>query len=140
MTQTLTLQIPAEMAEAISIAAHSEDATLGEIIRDAIWRDMRRRTTLKQVETMQTKAFDSLRNLLQADFERALNWQHLQSRLLDKGYRLLQGRGDLIVHRASGERICRIADLQQDQSALTQRFQAPFGAHFDTESPQALAS
>ena len=139
MTQTLTLQIPTDMAEAISLIARSEDATPGEIIRDAIWRDMRRRAALKKAETLFDRAYDPVRNLLEPDFESALDWQHLQSRLQDKGYRLLQGRCDLIVHRTSGERICSLSEIGQNQSELALRFKAPFGAHLD-DTPQALAS
>lgn len=140
MTQTIELHISNEMASTVSLVAQSEDATVGEIIRDAVRRDLRRRATIQNAETQQRRAFDPLRNLLQPDFEKALNWEHLQSRLLDKGYRLLQGRGDIMVHRASGERICRLSDLGQNQVALARRFQVAFvHQQAGMDAPQALA-
>ena len=127
MVHTLTLQISSDMAEAISLVAKAEDATPSEVIRDAIRRDLRRQATLIRQRSQQRRAFDPIRNLLLTDFERAQNWDHLQSRLLDKGYRLFQRGGDLVIHRASGEQICRLSDIGQNQTALARRFQAPFG-------------
>lgn len=141
MTHTLTLNVSGEMADALSLVAKSEDATLGEIIRDAVRRDLRRRSVIQAADNQERRAFDPLRKLLQPDFERAQNWQHLQSRLMDKGYRLLKGRGDVMIHRASGELICRLSDIGQNQVALARRFQSPFADRqegMDTE--QALAS
>ncbi len=141
MTHTLTLHVSGEMAEALSLVAKSEDATLGEIVRDAIRRDLQRRAIAKKTQGEQRRAFDPLRKLLQSDFERAQDWQHLQSRLMDKGYRLLQGHGDVMIHRASGELICRLSDLGQNQVALARRFQAPFGTGQEApQTPRALAS
>ena len=138
MTQSIYIHIPDEMAEAISLIAQAEDATAGEVIRDAIWRDMRQRTLSIEGETPLQRAYDPLRLLLQDDFDQAQNWPHLRSLLQDKGLQLLQGQHDLMIHRTSGEQICRLSDIGQNRVALNRRFDAAFCDQSD-HGPQALA-
>ena len=48
MTQELSLRISDEMAEALDLIAKAEDATVAEIVRDSVRREVRQRVAFSQ--------------------------------------------------------------------------------------------
>lgn len=128
------------MAEALTLIAKSEDATIGEIVRDAVRLDLRARTNGDKARAENARRIAPLRSLLENDFKYAQSWMHLQTRLAEKGYRLHQGQSDINLHRLSGEHICTLSDLQLCQTDLARQFDTAFEEAISaTSAPTALA-
>ena len=110
--------------------ASDDDVSVGQIIRDAVNRDIRRRAEAKTPVRADERPVAPLRALLAGDFAYARNWGDLQSRLSDKGYRLAESGGGLILQaRATGDRICKASELGYSYSALLRRFDCVFPGH-----------
>ena len=110
--------------------ASDDDVSVGQIIRDAVNRDIRRRAEAKTPVRADERLVAPLRALLAGDFAYARNWGDLQSRLYDKGYRLAESGGGLILQaRATGDRICKASELGYSYSALLRRFDCVFPGH-----------
>ena len=110
--------------------ASDDDVSVGQIIRDAVNRDIRRRAEAKTPVRADERLVAPLRALLAGDFAYARNWGDLQSRLSDKGYRLAESGGGLILQaRATGDRICKASELGYSYSALLRRFDCVFPGH-----------
>ncbi len=110
--------------------ASDDDVSVGQIIRDAVNRDIRRRAEAKTPVRADERLVAPLRALLAGDFAYARNWGDLQSRLSDKGYRLAESGGGLILQsRDTGDRICKASELGYSYSALLRRFDCVFPGH-----------
>ena len=128
MERTLRLD-PAVWAVLERIAAEN-DVSVGQIIRSAVDRDIRRRAEAKTPVRADERLVAPLRALLADDFAYARGWDDLQSRLATKGYRLSEAGGGLILQsRNSGERICKASELGYSYSALLRRFDRIFPGH-----------
>ncbi len=125
----VTLKLPEAMVAALRGIAAEEDVSVGQIIRDAIERDMRRRATAKTAERPDERLVAPLRALLADDFAYARGWDDLFERLAAKGYRLSESGGGLVLVDADGRRICKGSDLGYSYSRLLRRFDAPFPDH-----------
>ncbi len=110
--EELTLQVPAVMLAALTIVAGHEDVSVGQIIRDAITRDLQRREKAKTPVRADEWLVAPLRALLADDFAYARNWDDLFGRLRAKGLRLAESGGGLILlDHGGGERICKGSEL-----------------------------
>jgi hypothetical protein len=110
--------------------AAEEDVSVGQIIRNAINRDIRRREEAKTPVRADERLVAPLRALLADDFAYAKGWGELQARLVKKGYRLAEAGGGLILQsRDSGARICKASELGYSYSALLRRFDTVFPGH-----------
>ena len=128
MERTLRLD-PAVWAVLERIAAEN-DESVGQIIRSAINRDIRRRAEAKTPIRADERLVAPLRALLAHDFAYARGWGDLQSRLFAKGYRLSESGGGLILQACdTGERICKASELGYSYSALLRRFDCVFPGH-----------
>lgn len=127
--ETVSIQLSAEMIAALREIARCEDATPGAIIRDAIKRDLFRRTRAKSARRADEQLVAPLRALLADDFAYAGNWDELQIRLRRKGYQLREAGGGLALHDLQGNRVCKGSDLGFSYTRLMQRLRAPFPGH-----------
>jgi hypothetical protein len=110
--------------------ASDDDVSVGQIIRDAVNRDIRRRAEAKTPVRADERLVAPLRALLADDFAYARTWAELQARLGAKGYRLAEAGGGLILQaRDSGDRICKASELGYSYSALLRRFDCVFPGH-----------
>lgn len=129
----ITLKLPAATMAALRRVAQDDDVTPGQIIREAIDRDLRRRAAAKTPIRADERLVAPLRALLADDFAYARDWADLQSRLRAKGYRLAEAGGGLILTtHPKGERLCKGSELGYGYSALLRKFNAPFPGHSHT--------
>jgi hypothetical protein len=118
---------------ALEKAASEDDVTVGQIIRDAVDRDLRRRAQAKTPVRADERLVAPLRALLAHDFAYARGWDDLQTRLVAKGYKLAESGGGLILQtRDTGDRICKASELGYSYSALLRRFDHVFPGHSHT--------
>jgi hypothetical protein len=126
----ITLKLSEVTAAALRQLAEQEDVSIGQIIRDAIRRDLSRREKAKTPIRADERLVAPLRALLADDFAYAQNWSDLTRRLLQKGYRLAESGGGLILlHHLGGERLCKASELGYSYSQLLRKFDAPFPGH-----------
>ncbi len=110
-----------------------DDVSVGQIIRDAVNRDIRRRAEAKTPVRADERLVAPLRALLADDLAYAQSWEDLQARLLVKGYRLAEAGGGLILQAdATGDRLCKASELGYSYSALLRRFDCVFPGHAHT--------
>jgi hypothetical protein len=118
---------------ALEKSATEEDVSVGQIIREAVDRDLRRRAQAKTSVRADERLVAPLRALLAGDFAYARNWDDLQARLSGKGFRLAEAGGGLILQAmATGDRICKASELGYSYSALLRRFDCVFPGHAHT--------
>ena len=124
------LKLSNEMLSALRAWAQKEDVTVGQIIRDAIARDLRRREKAKTPNRADERLVAPLRALLADDLAYAENWADLSRRLASKGFELREAGGGLALHRLSdGSRLCKASELGYAYRTLMRRFMAPFPGH-----------
>ncbi len=115
---------------ALSSVAKAEDVSIGQVIRDAINRDLSRREKAKTPVRADERLVAPLRALLADDFAYARDWDDLMHRLRKKGYRLAEAGGGLILqNHASGQRLCKGSELGYSYTQLLRKFDAPFPGH-----------
>ncbi len=124
------LKLSSETLSALRVWARREDVTVGQIIRDAIARDLRRREKAKTPNRADERLVAPLRALLADDLAYSRNWPDLERRLADKGFEFREAGGGLALHRrADGARLCKASELGYAYRALMRRFAAPFPGH-----------
>jgi hypothetical protein len=135
----VSLKLSEPMLRALSATARAEDVTPGQIIRDAIARDLRRRKAKTPV-----RADEHLVAPLQALLGPALglssDWYELQAALVRHGYRLHEAGGGLALHRADdGSRVCKASELGFSYTKLQRRLGGPIPRPGTTTPPPAVA-
>ncbi|MDZ4136604.1 MAG: hypothetical protein U1D06_13575 [Paracoccaceae bacterium] len=128
--ESLTVMLSRPMILALQRIAVVEDVTVGQVIRNAISRDLSRREKAKTPVRVDERLVAPWRALLADDFAYAENWGELQDRLSRKGYALAEAGGRLILQsRSTGERLCKGSELGCGYSSLLRRFKMPFPGH-----------
>ncbi|MEO1641256.1 MAG: hypothetical protein AAFU41_18635 [Pseudomonadota bacterium] len=127
--ETVTVKLPPEMFAALRGIARQEDTTPGAVIRDAIKRDLFRRSRAKTAKRTDEQLVAPLRALLADDFNYADGWADLQERLHRKGFQLREAGGGLALHDRLGARLCKGSELGYSYGHLMRRFAAPFPNH-----------
>ncbi len=125
----ITLHLSDVTIAALEAVAADEDVTVGQILRDAVERDLRRRAAAKTPIRADERLVAPLRALLAYDFAYATGWSDLMSRLKHKGFVLVESGGGLILKRQSGERLCKASELGYSYSRLLARFDTAFPGH-----------
>ena len=126
----VTVDIPEPMLRALSALARSGGVTVGQLMRDAIARDLRLRARPKKDDRTDEALVASLRSLLAQDFADATGWTDLQNRLARHGYTLRPAGGGLILCALSdGRRCCKASDLGHAHSQLARTFGRAFPGH-----------
>jgi len=124
---TMTMKLPLPTHSALAALAEEQKVSVGQIIRVAIDREIRRRTKSKLPEKADARLFEHLQARLGEDFQSSENWQTLQKRLSGKGYRLRESGGGLdLTDRATGNHLCKTSDLGYEYSKLLRKFRSPF--------------
>ena len=132
-TRDVTLKLPKPVLDALILAADQDDVSVGQIIREAIDRDLRRRVAAKTPVRADERLVAPLRALLAVDFAYASSWDDLAQRLHGKGYTLAESGGGLILlDQATGQRICKGSELGYGYAQLLRKFNAPFPNHRHT--------
>ena len=126
---TVTIKLAPEMIAALRQIACEDDASVGMLVRDAIQRDLYRRTRAKSARRADEQLVAPLRARLADDLGYAAGWDDLQKRLSRKGYQFQEAGGGLALHDMAGKRICKGSDLGYSYSRLMRRFCAPFPGH-----------
>ena len=125
----ITLHLSDVTLSALEAAAVEDDVTVGQILRDVIERDLRRRAQAKTPVRADERLVAPLRALLADDFAFAQGWADLASRLSRKGFLLVESGGGLLLRRSSGERLCKASELGYSYSRLLARFDTAFPGH-----------
>lgn len=127
----VTLRLSEPMIASALRLAQARDATLGQVVRDALSAEIRRcsrnATTSNRAEE---QLLAPLRVLLASEFARAKSWQDLKNRLQIQGYALREAGGGLALHsHPEGVRMCKASELGHAYVSLIRRFGAPFPTH-----------
>ncbi len=127
--ESVFVKLPAPTLEALNRIARQEDVSVGQVIRDSLSRDFRRREKAKNVRRADERLVAPLRALLADDFAYAESWADLQNRLAGKGYSLREAGGGLCLHHLNGARICKGSELGYGYASLMRKFGRPFPGH-----------
>ncbi len=115
---------------ALEDLARAREVTPGQIIRDAVARELRRQAEAKTPVRADERLVAPLRALLADDFAYAGGWEDLAQRLRRKGFALREAGGGLVLHRLADEaRLCKGSELGYGYAALMRRFGRPFPGH-----------
>ena len=138
-SEEITVKLPAATFAALCEIARSEDMTLGDLLREAVRRDIARRRAENPHNRANERLVATTQQALARDMADAQSWGDLQDRLWRKGFRLVEAGGCLILLRhPSGERVCRGSELGFSAAQLARRFNAAFPAH--AQGPHAAPS
>lgn len=108
---------------ALEQIALNEGSSVAALIRDAVKRDLFRRSRAKKTEGPDERLIAPLRSLLADDFAYAQNWHDLHMRLRIKGYDLRESGGGVALYdRLTGAKLCKGSDIGYSLSRLSQRF------------------
>ncbi|WP_296426791.1 hypothetical protein [Yoonia sp.] len=131
----IVLGLPPELVDALEHLGGRDDAAIGDILRNALRHDLRRRLRTKAVKT--DKALAPLRAQLSDDLTAADDWNDVQIRLRKHGYRFVKSGGGLTLADRSGKEICSAADLGFRHAKFIRRFGIPF-SHMATSFARAV--
>ncbi|SIO15629.1 hypothetical protein [Vannielia litorea] len=129
--QRISFQVSHPTLAALMDAAQRDDISVGQLLRDAVRRELHRRhATAKTPQRADERLVAGLATLLAPAFAEAESWSQLASLLRLRGHELRPAGGGLAVHHISdGRRICKASELGQAYSTLIRRFQSPFPGH-----------
>ncbi|MCV2866282.1 ribbon-helix-helix domain-containing protein [Defluviimonas sp. WL0075] len=115
---------------ALDAIARAEGTTVSDLVRGCVHRDLSRRRRAKTAGLPDERLIARLRALLADDFAYASGWGDLNRRLRAKGYVMIEaGEGVALAEAATGQRLCKGADLGYSHARLARRFHAPFPGH-----------
>lgn len=123
--ETVRFGLPAETLRALKMIAMSEDISVGQVVRDAIERDLFRRQRARKPDRADERLVAPLRALLADDFAYAKDWGDLNRRLATKGFIVIPAGGGIALHKADGTRLCKGSDLGYSYATLLRRFKSP---------------
>ena len=131
--ESVAFKLSRQTIDRLEALAQDEDVSLGQIIRAAIDRDLRRRDELRFPPRVEERLLAPIRARVTEDFLTADTWRKLKQRLVDKGYALRQSGGGLALHDlVSGRFLCRTSEIGFGYPALMKRFAEPFPGHAHT--------
>lgn len=120
----VSLKLPENTLRKLQLLARDEDVTVGQIVRDAIISELRRRNVPPPPDPGANtgRVLISLRDELQ----QATGWHDLARRLRGYGCFVTEEAGVLVVKRLQDQTLlCRAEDLGSSYAALLERFRAP---------------
>ncbi len=124
--QDVSLKLPDETLKALRLIARQEDISPGQVIRNAISRDLQRRSKAKTARRADERLVAPLRALLAEDLAFSQSWEELLVRLRAQGFALAEAGGGLVLNDLNGMRLCKASELGYSYSKLMQRFTSPF--------------
>ena len=125
------LQIPDVMFRAAATVAQEADISMGQLVRNALDAEIKRRTApAKTPNRADEPLLSSLRRLLARDLAMAVSWEDLGGRLAEKGFSFREAGGGLALQsHPDGQRLCKASELGHSYSMLMRRFGKPFPGH-----------
>ncbi len=127
---TVMLKLDGHVLKALEAAAREDGCDAATVVRDAIRRDLYRRTRAKKADRPDERLVAPLRALLADDLARATGWDDLAARLSAKGYALREAGAGLALFELTGtRRLARASDLGVSYGRLMRRFGAPMPGH-----------
>ena len=126
--ECIEIRLSAELLEAAHDAAAAQDVTLGQLIRDALEREVRRATP-KTRNSADEALVARLQRLLAADIASATSWDELHRVLWKKRYCLRPAGGGLTLHDAQGRRLCKSSELGFGYARSVKRFGCAMPGH-----------
>jgi hypothetical protein len=103
---------------------------LGQLVRDALSREIARAGAAKPPVRADEQLLAPLRARLANDLAYSKSWSELDHRLKEKGYILRVAGGGLALHDwPVDRRICKASELGFSYSALMRRMRTPFPNH-----------
>ncbi|GGD21789.1 ribbon-helix-helix protein, CopG family [Sinisalibacter lacisalsi] len=131
--ESVSFKLPAEMMARLEGLARGDDVSVGQVIRWAIEREIRRRDALRTPPRVDQRMLAPVRARISEDFEAAQGWSDLRDRLIAKGYTLRESGGGLALHEViSGRFLCRTSEIGFGYPTLLKRFSQPFPGHSHT--------
>lgn len=126
----VTLKLAPATLAALRHIGTLEGITAGQIVREAIARDLYRRTrAAKKADKPDERLIAPLRALLADDFAYAKDWGDLAHRLKRKGYEVRPSGGGVALYDLGGRKAAKCSDLGYSYSRLIRRFQQPMPEH-----------
>lgn len=130
---SVELKLHQEMLAAAQQIARAKDVSVGQLVRDALAREISRAKGARPPVRADERLIAPLRARLANDLAQAAGWDDLQSRLKAHGYALREAGGGLAVHTdPGGSRVCKASELGFSYSRLMRRFGTPFPGHKHT--------
>ncbi|MAM61970.1 MAG: hypothetical protein CMH11_10815 [Maritimibacter sp.] len=128
--QDVTFAMPPQMVEALERIGRDLDQTPGQVLRDLVARELRRRTGAKTPNRADEPLVARLQRLLAADMASATGWADLADRLARRGHEVRPAGGGLTLHdRETGARLCKLSELGFPYSRLVRKFRCPMPGH-----------
>lgn len=128
--QELAIKLDPTTLTTLQHIAAKSGSSPQQIVREAIKRDLFRRTRAKRAVRTDERLVAPLRALLADDLAFAQNWDDLQARLKAKGYALREAGGGLaLVEAPTGKRVAKASELGYSYARLMRRFGRPFPGH-----------
>jgi len=126
----VSFEVDQTVLQALQHVAAGEAIAVGDLLRQAVDRDLYRRNRAKKAVQPDERLVAPLRALLANDLAYAADWADLQMRLRAKGYVLRESGGGLILARLpEGTRVAKASDLGYSYARLMRRFNALFPGH-----------
>ena len=119
----IVLGLTPELADALQHLGGRDELTIGDLVREALHNDLRRRKNARARRLEKTLA--PLRVQLENDVRDAVDWQDLQRRVRRKGYQFVRRGGGLSLHDLNGDYVCSAADLGHPHAQLMRQFGGP---------------
>ncbi len=123
------VRLPPAVWSLLGDLARRDDVTVGQILREAVEREMHRRLRSTGGGPPDEAVVAPLRALLADDFAYAEGWEDLARRLARRGYRLAECGPGLVLADLAGRKVCKASDLGHSHARLTGRFGRPFPGH-----------
>lgn len=126
---TVMFTLPSDAFEALQATARRDGSAPGSILRNALRRELKTRSTKTDKNGNDPVFVAALRTLLARDIVEAKDWGDLDSRLLARGYDLRFNEGRLALFaKDSGECLIDSTEIGASYGALMRRFDGPIPA------------
>lgn len=127
---TVMLKVDDHVLKALEAVSRSDGCDVATVVREAIRRDLYRRSRAKKADRPDERLVAPLRALLADDLAHAKDWTDLADRLAAKGYALREsGAGLALFERDTDRRLAKASDLGASYGRLMRRFGAPMPGH-----------
>lgn len=130
---SVSFKLPPDLRARLEAIAAVDDVSIGQLVRTAIERDLRRRASLAPRPRAAEHILATVRSKVVGDFEQAGDWAELKVRLAEQGYSLREAGGGLALHEiVTGRFLCRTSEIGFGYPGLIRRFGKPFPGHCHT--------
>ncbi len=125
----IQILLPRDQADYLADRASAEVVSVGQILRDAVLGEMRRRAAPKTPNRAEEALVARLQRLLVPAMSLATDWDDLDRRLLALGHTLRPAGGGLTVHDVAGARLCKSSEIGFAYARFVRKFRCPMPGH-----------